>query len=54
MQTHLNDLDVKAVFDTAQAADNYALTHRDSWRDRPNGPTTGVREVEETHELPEW
>ena len=43
MHTHLNDLDVKAVFD---ATDNYALTHRDSWRDRPNGPTTGVREVE--------
>ncbi|KAK0144590.1 Retrovirus-related Pol polyprotein from transposon 412 [Merluccius polli] len=46
MQTHLNDLDVKAVFDAAEAADNYALTHRDSWRDRPSGPTTRVREVE--------
>ena len=46
MHTHLNDLDVKAVFDTAQAADNYALTHRDSWRDRPNGPTTRVWDFE--------
>lgn len=37
MQTYLNDLEVKSVMKAAEAADNYVLIHKDSWRDRPNG-----------------
>lgn len=49
MQTYLNDADAKTVVKAAEAADNYVLIHKDSWRDKPSGQAKKTGEFEKRH-----
>lgn len=54
LQTHLNDVDVKIVFNAAEAADNYFLIHRDSWREKSTGQGKRLGDIERRHLDKRW